>query len=388
MKHFYSLEPTAPLVFRSGRPFGTGSQESARFPWPSALAGALRTAWMRAQGDVGFTRAEEALQHAVGGPLLLAPDGEVYVPKPADAVVVLDEQRGRPTVHRLMPGNYPKGVGSNLPEGLQPVVAQTEFVGKPQKVASFWPISAILAWDAERTPIPETLLQGDGEPAPLRLRRHSTHLRLDRRRHAAESGQIFQLEALDFGRERLADRGFADGVWRLAVFYEQSLPQGLVQLGGERRGAWVEPEAAACPVLPEYLARALQDSDTFALTLCTPAIFSHGWRPAWLDEQLQGEIPGIPGLRVRLQSLANERWQGVSGWDLALQQPKPARRAVPAGSTYWFRILEKPADTQWVAQLWFHAISDALQDRRDGWGLVLPRLAPFSSAHTPQGLPS
>ncbi|MGK9451813.1 type III-B CRISPR module-associated Cmr3 family protein [Acidithiobacillus caldus] len=376
MKYFYRIEPAAPLVFRSGRPFGTGSRESARFPWPSAIAGALRSAWMRSQGDVSFQQTEHALQHRAGGPFLLGPDGEIFVPKPADAVVVLDEKTQTPVVHRLLPGNYPPGCGSDLPKGLQPVVAEREFVGKPQRGASFWPISAILDWDSGRAPIPDRWLYTDAEPAPLRLRQSSTHVRIDRRRQAAEDGQLFQMEALDFGRERLAEKGFAEASWQLGAFYQEALADGLLPLGGERRGAWIQRDDDGPHTPPTGVLEALERSDTFALTLCTPALLSGGWRPAWLDPQMQAVFPDIPGLRVQLLALANERWQGISGWDLAHKRPKPGRRAVPAGSTYWFRILERPENPNWAQQLWFYPLSDNEQDRRDGWGLAFPRTVP------------
>ena len=40
----YLIEPLAPLVFRSGKPFGSQSAaDGANFPLPSSMAGMLRT---------------------------------------------------------------------------------------------------------------------------------------------------------------------------------------------------------------------------------------------------------------------------------------------------------------------------------------------------------
>jgi CRISPR-associated protein Cmr3 len=127
--------------------------------------------------------------------------------------------------------------------------------------------------------------------------------------------------------------------------------------------------------MPPALAQDVSTAPGVALTFCTPALFSQGWKPGWLDNALCGEFPGISGLRLRLIACALERWQGISGWDLARQQPKPARKAVAAGSTYWFEILERPTDAQWPQALWLASLSDTTQDRRDGWGAVIPRIA-------------
>lgn len=154
MTHYYQLDPTAPLVFRSGRPFGSGGRDGSRFPWPSAIAGALRTAWMRDEGDVHFQRAQESLECAAAGPFLIGPKG-LYVPKPADALVLRDEDAKDTTpalrIHRMRPGKFAEGCGSTLPQGLCPVVVPTDPVGKPQRTASFWRLDQLLAWDSGST---------------------------------------------------------------------------------------------------------------------------------------------------------------------------------------------------------------------------------------------
>jgi CRISPR-associated protein Cmr3 len=107
------------------------------------------------------------------------------------------------------------------------------------------------------------------------------------------------------------------------------------------------------------------------LTLLTPAIFAAGYRPDWLDEDLQGEPPGVAGLRLQLVAAALERWQPHSGWDLAEQAPRATRKLVGAGATYWFRLLDEPDDGA-LASLWLASLCDDEQDRRDGYGLALP----------------
>lgn len=382
MTHYYQLDPTAPLVFRSGRPFGSGGRDGSRFPWPSAIAGALRTAWMRDEGDVHFQRAQESLECAAAGPFLIGPKG-LYVPKPADALVLRDEDAKDTTpalrIHRMRPGKFAEGCGSTLPQGLCPVVVPTDPVGKPQRTASFWRLDQLLAWDSGQ-PFAMDQLEPSAEPAPFRHRQTSTHVQIDRKTGASKEGQLFQIEGLDFGRARHKDKdgfssGFSSEHWALGARFSTLLTEGLIHLGGERRATWLQSGVDHLFAMPPALAQAISTAPGVALTFCTPALFSQGWKPGWLDNALCGEFPGISGLRLRLIACALERWQGISGWDLARQQPKPARKAVAAGSTYWFEILERPTDAQWPQTLWLASLSDATQDRRDGWGTVIPRIA-------------
>lgn len=369
--HTYLLEPTGPLVFRSGKPFGTGSRDGANFPWPSSIAGALRTALMDADGMKG----EDTLQVAVGGPFLLRSTARgscLYVPKPADALALLDEH-DQAGLHRLRPGRLPQGVGADLPQGLAPVVlAQDAPHSKPQKLARFWPLDAVLAWDRGETVDLEELKR---EPAPLANTDTRTQVVIDRSSLAARDGGLFQVQGLDFGAvRRTADGmgGYSKETWRLAARFAGALDARLLHLGGERRTAWLERANAAPLGLPKAHAEMLRDAPRLALTLLTPAPLSAGWKPAWLDDGLVGEFPAVAGLRLKLVACALERWQGVSGWDLAKGQPKAARKAAPAGSTYWFDIVGRPAG-DWPAALWLASLCDEAQTRRDGWGLVLPR---------------
>jgi CRISPR-associated protein Cmr3 len=64
-------------------------------------------------------------------------------------------------------------------------------------------------------------------------------------------------------------------------------------------------------------------------------------------------------------------WQGRSGQRQA--GPKPTRYAAAAGSVYFFEVTEGgPLSVERLRNLWLRPISDQDQDRRDGFGLVLP----------------
>lgn len=366
----YQLEPQAPLVFRSGKPFGAGSRDGANFPWPSSLAGLLRTVHWDANNASSLPSAAESevlKKLASSGPILaLRESGKLtpMLPKPADALYLLEDEKTQKTaVYRLVPGEYEAGCGSDLPPGLQPVVAENSPKTKPQDGPEYWTLAQMLAWRCG----------GKVEYGALEQNSYSletrTHVALDRKTLAADAGRLFQTQGLDFAKCRKAEGlGYENFDWVfLARSMVEATPQ-MVVFGGERRLTWLQAIQNADPLaVPPDHRTALQASRKISLTLVTPALFDAGWQPAWPD----GKVPGVPGLKLKLVAAAVERWQGISGWDLLNKQSKPARKAVASGATYWFEIVgEPPAD--WVDKLWLAPISDAPQDRLDGFGLVIP----------------
>lgn len=363
------IEPQAPLVFRSGRPFGAGSRDGANFPWPSSLAGALRTQVMDDRAwHVPLTaeQREQLCALRAYGPILAARDGgriTPMLPRPADAVLLADED-GHKAYHRLAPTELPEGCSCDLPAGLQPLLLAAAPKGKPQPGPSFWPLASLLAWRRGEDLAPFA----SDEPAS----EARSHVALDRATLAADPGRLFQTEGLDFSRRRNdGGRGFGTRDWVFLCRFAQALGERALTFGGEGRLSWLSaapPATLAAP--PEHLA-AVAASRQITLTLVTPALFAAGWRPAWLEGA--GDVPGIAGLRLRLRAAAVERWQGISGWDLAAWGPRAARKALAAGATYWFEVVDEPP-AGWASKLWLAPISDQPQDHRDGFGLVVPGL--------------
>jgi CRISPR-associated protein Cmr3 len=143
---------------------------------------------------------------------------------------------------------------------------------------------------------------------------------------------------------------------------------------------WRAEDHAISWQCPALVKRTLDKSTRIRLVLATPAIFSPGWKPAWLNQRLEGTPPGSRVL-VRLVGVANYRWKAVSGWSLARVNgrgeldaagkpgPKAIRRMVPAGSTYFFELVS--GDPASLADTWLQSVSDDPQDRLDGFGLAL-----------------
>ncbi|GIX35130.1 MAG: CRISPR-associated protein Cmr3 [Lysobacteraceae bacterium] len=368
----YRLTPKAPLVFRTGKPFLAGTRDRAHYPWPSAWAGMLRTHYMDHHG-MGPESAEALLQLPAHGALLAAcsMDGRLslWLPKPADAIALAGTEANGADAQevsflRLTPISAPAGTGSDLPTGLLPVGLPGKEKGKPRSSPAFWPLADYLDW-AEGKPV-AVALSGRRLANTLTLPEEETrtHVSVDPQTEAAVEGRLFQTAALDF-----APRPKLGAGWVFVGRGPAGLPSGLVTFGGERRLSVLEPADDGIFAVPSALQEPLSKARGMAVTLATPAVFSAGWRPGWLEQNLTGQWPDSP-LRVRLRAAVVERWQPVSGWDLRARAPKPMRRAVAAGATYWFEVLDGDIDP---ARLWLQPISDAAQDRRDGFGLAVLR---------------
>ena len=285
----------------------------------------------------------------------------MLVPKPADA-----HYFGAEACTRAEPHPFAAGCRSDLPHGLVPVQLTRKHDSKPIKGPLWWSLCHLL--DFRRgTDISLADLKSQGW-SPTGERR--THVAINRDRGAADEGKLFQTEGLVLDGGKSDDA--AQGGLRLLARCEKELRSGLVHLGGERRLAALEPQSGSTwPTPPDGWLRSIADAGRVCLTLLTPAIFSTGFRPGWLDEELIGSPPVAPSLTLQLQAVAVDRWQPHSGWDLKARQPRPTRKLAPAGAMYWFRIVDG-ADEKALEHLWLANVSDEEQDRRDGFGLALP----------------
>jgi CRISPR-associated protein Cmr3 len=356
----YVLRPQDALVFRSGKPFEPGIRDEAQYPSPAAWAGMLRTRAM----DALRVPVEELRAIPAHGALLARHTDTgivLHVPKPADALLL----SGQEDFLRFSPTHTENGTGSDLPPGLKPVSLQArgnDIKGKPQASPAFWSIDDYLAWACAKPVQPR-------HDMVLPTTQSRTHLRIDRVRDAAEDGQLFRTDALDFGARR-SDAGYSAEKWLFLGRGPHDLPPGLVVFGGERRLSYLEPIHDSPLAIPQPLRTAFEGARGLAMTMATPAIFKHGWKPDWLKDALQGVPPGSPGLRLQLVAAKIDGWQPISGWDLQRNAPKATRRAVTAGATYWFEVIDGDIDPQ---KLWLAPMSDDSQDQRDGFGLALVR---------------
>ena len=367
-----------PLLFGDGRPFsdeeGSLMARTLPLPYPSTLAGFLRTRLGNALGwNWDEDGPERALNTAMHGPILLR-DGKAVFPAPADAVIHRPEGATADEVAALRHARLLCGSGCNLPKYVWPLTAGVDV--KPARGYRFWPQERIAEWLANGGgagfELPERI---EGPPRETR-----THVAIDRLTGRSEDGKLYTTELVAFesspDREWVADREKGLHEWSLLCRLDADKGlDGAGLLGGEGRLAAIEaanPEMwPSCPaVVKGALARAgMIEFPEVRLQLATPALFSGGWRPGWLDHNDAGSPPFCPGVRLCLVSAAVPRRQAVSGWDFRTRGPKPTRWMAPAGSVYLFEVIEGCASD--LSDAWLAPVSDDPQDRRDGWGLGL-----------------
>ena len=377
---FVKIRGIDPLLFRDGRPFtnadGGLTAVSVPLPRPTTLAGFVRTQIGNAKGYTqadwkNEANAKNICQYvhevSIHGPLLMRTVGddgadEVLFPTPLDAIVT---QEGK--VIRLTPDIENKeGGGCNLPDGLVPLITPEKFKEKPGKGYYYWTKSQMMAW-LEGADI-ETIKPIAGLPREERV-----GIAVENK--LAKEGMLYTVQLRGFEENNTLYSLLA----KVKKRDEDKIAK-VGRLGGEQRLTSLEE----CTDTPEYWPRCpdslktkmakIETKTRIKLTLATPAIFTHGWKPEWIEKAGQetgkDNLPGgFDNLKFTLISAAVGRREAISGWSLRENTKRSVRWMVPAGSTYFFEVT---GDTSLLHEkCWMKPVSDSQRDRTDGLGLAL-----------------
>jgi len=298
-------------------------------------------------------------------------DGELYVPIPYDAVAYACSDNGPPKWYALEPRPLGFGEGTNLPhESIWPVAVPVN--EKAVTKYQFWSEGSIRRWLIGR---PDQAFQPrctEGFPKEERV-----HIGMEHALGRAADQMLFSTQGLvipDVGTNSFGQCSLVALV-RTPDDEIQALlgdVDVLQTFGGERRLSRFRSSLASNELRCSDAARELLSKSTgFRMFLATPAIFSGGWLPGWLDPvSLEGTPPTVESnLRLKLRGACVQRWRAVSGWDLEQRTEKPVRRLVPAGSVYFFHKVEGSGEE--LVDAWMEPVSDEDKDRRDGYGVAL-----------------
>jgi CRISPR-associated protein Cmr3 len=365
------IEAVDSLLFRDARPFsnelGALTARSLTTPMPGTIAGFIRTFIGNQLGwdwEQEWRKAQDIRVHA---PLLLCQYGfsgesEFILPAPADALIYKKSDCRQITA--LRPFRTPEGLGCDLPHPkLLPLLPQEAVEVKPEGGYNLWRWRYLQSWLLNQPCLPSEAIA----EIPRETR---VHVAIDPNTGTSKESQLYTVEYRAF--EHLQGNVYSRWSLLARVYLPDDVNasfKGFGLLGGERRVAHLR-EASQWLDCPELLRNALSNARYVRMMLATPAIFEDGWKPGWLDSELEGVPPCAPEVRLRLVAAAVKRREAVSGWDYARRRPKPVRWLAPAGSVYFFELVDGSAETL-AASAWLQPVSDKEAERDAGYGLAL-----------------
>ncbi|HWP84874.1 MAG TPA: type III-B CRISPR module-associated Cmr3 family protein [Terriglobia bacterium] len=344
------------LFPRGNKLFGEGQHGEALMPpWPSAVAGAIRSRMLAEAGASVLdsfakgSRPAGPLGDALGTPAepgtfriswfsLARRKGqtaEPIFPLPAD---LISDKCSAHLIY-IEPQELPSHLQASTSTPLVPVLRQAK-VSKPEH--GFWLWGPGLGHYLRGEPIKKPLREEEEE---RRWGAHTVFTRalwrtdarlgiaLDAETRSAKQGLLYTADAIALTPDWAWPKAECQvGLLACIAGANSLVPQGgLLRFGGDGRGARIE---ACNATLPEPDWERIGREKKFRLILLTPGLFENGWRIPGLSDD--GAWQGPHGISARLVSAAVPRAQVVSGWDLAKWEPKPALRAAPVGSVYWF----------------------------------------------------
>jgi CRISPR-associated protein Cmr3 len=361
------FDPLDVVMLRGNRLFGGGVHgESSMPPWPSVFAGALASRALADAERIGDitrepARADSILTETLGADyaitvVALARGDEAYFPLPADLLVMEGPDLWvlvSLSPHRLA-GFFGVALSCNLPGLLsfrsykrsKPLSGQwIAATGLAEHLAGHKPDRSCLVPSS-------SLWQTDSRLG----------IALDAGSGTAAESQIYTTDAV----------ALQPGVRFVTEFAGSRIPtSGLVRLGGDGRGARIEAAPSTLSSTLSNLGCPHAQWKGYRMILSTPGLFPNGWLPPGVNPTTRRLT--IDGLAAELVAASVPRHEVVSGWDLAQHAPKGARKAVPAGSCYWFRVLE--GDTASLASLRKSGLWPLMDDhdkalRRSGFNRV------------------
>ncbi|MDR1482972.1 MAG: hypothetical protein LBI74_10125 [Synergistaceae bacterium] len=328
----YAIDALDTLSFGIGKPavrgedtFGIGMFP----PFPSVVRGAFRTAWLSGHieciGEMD-TEADPTKVWAITG-YALSLNGVPHFPAPADTVFI---KEGEPL----------KSLELRENDGLSSLsVPYQLWAGVDGRVSP--PDKRYISLNTLR----EYLRGGLNDIPSVPLSDYiSSESRIgiyrERETRAAEDAMLFRAPLTrTSGRSgRLEILVNIDGIDGVAE-------RGLLRFGSH--GKTASFRASGAQIAPELGA---SEGNAFKIYLATPAIFQNGWYP---------EIPG-----AELMTAAVSGYDSVGGFDIKKGRPKPMRRAVRAGSVYYYKCAGN-ADELFK----LHGTSISNERAEDGFGI-------------------
>jgi len=368
----YKIKPLDTLFFRDGRPFSMGAETWANSifpPYPSTVYGAIWTWLIFEKGSLKefedgkykielgriIKNEKSNFKEIIKGRLkikgpFICLDNNTYFPVPFDLLEKKDAAEKEKKLFYINCINRPEIFISDY--SLERIlVNKNDFELK--ECDEFLSINSL-----------KDYLMGYEKQLRFREKKEifsyerKTGIKRSRKTLSSEEGHLYRISMIRLKRE--------------ASFYIEieglnSYPQeGKVQLGADWKIVKIEKTE-------EDLLKELREIDfqlnnkIFKIYFATPAIFKKGWIPDWINEtNFEGNYKEI---KLKLIACSIGKFKLIGGWDLANKKPKPMHKAVPAGSVYYFKILDNtPAER--IKEV-FHLKNISDINSEEGFGLSL-----------------
>ncbi len=363
IKMWIKIIPNDTLFFRSARPFSLGDDtwaDSVFPPYPSTIYGALRTFLIFQRGslkdfkeksyqDIGTPEKKGSMK--VVGPILgKVNDITSFFSVPFDLVNKKGDRENiaLPLYMTKKPVLY---YSDNLIENI--------FIFKPveqvKEIEGYFDDITIKDYLEGKTDELRYIQESEFYTEELKIGISKDKISL-----TSKEGHLYRIPMLRLNKNDNFPIGFLIKVEDITHVPDR----GILQVGAEGKTARFEKVDRDLMENIKNTTLRLKDG-IFKLYFATPAIFKNGWLPEWINkETLEGEKDGI---KIKLVTAAIGKYIRIGGWDLAKRKPKPMYKAVPAGSVYYFKVLDG-SDVQRIKEIFhFKNISDI--NPEEGFGL-------------------
>lgn len=375
------IRPDDVLLFRDGRAFSAGEAGLASGIFPPApvpFYGAIRSAMLSqknavfsrpASGDGWTFDASQALLDEVGSTTSLgamairrfsmarerAGQIEQLFAVPLDLLIQVNHAGGNGShnVRLLQPQRMPFADMSNLP-CQQYLWSQAHEMDRYESAGELLTESQFQTYLEGRPPV---LADPCQERESFFTAEPRTSVKINAETGTASEGNLFTVEFTRVAK----DIGFALSLEDASMLAQQ----GALRLGGEGRSAQYTQCSLKALNKEKICAQVKAQEGRFKLVFLTPAVLDAGWvKSTW-----QGSNATLAGCKVELLAASVGRYQHIGGWDLAAGRPRLTRRAVPAGSVYFFQSAIDNID-QIFEHLFEQSVSDEPDDVKLGLGIA------------------
>lgn len=346
------------LFFRDGKPFERSEDNWAEGifpPNPSVLYGAIRSAFFAGNSEfIGkFDSNEDPTKNLQISAIWIMMQNRLLCSAPLD--YSLHEDISSNGKHKISPTRLMSRHEGNFVSSLdhQSIKFKTipfSYDEKKYVDKLFVDKSDLLQYNSEEIILAEK--QDD-----IFVIENKIGVGLDKKTRSNRKGLVYRV-----GLIRLKDEFNDDELSSpsLVVAYNLDFVPSILKLGAEGK-------TAVCDAYHGKLSKPIDKSKTnskfFRIVLLTPAFSKEG---ALINiDSLIGD-----GVKLELQSAYVGKPLSIGGWDIKLKEPKPMRKAIPAGSTFHYEIKSSHTYEQ-VSSLFSEVASISCDElsQKQGFGL-------------------